>query len=58
MLGLLSLEEEAALVSFAPLPESDLESDLDSDFESDFDEDSEPESELDPLLSEEPLLDA
>ena len=58
MLGLLSLEEEAALVSFAPLPESDLESDLDSDFESDFEDDSEPDSELDELPSDEPLFDA
>jgi len=58
VLGLLSLEEEAALVSFAPLPESDLESDLDSDFESDFEDDSEPDSELDELPSDEPLFDA
>jgi hypothetical protein len=54
VLGLLSLVEEAALLSFEP----PLESDLDSDFESDFEEDSEPESELDPLLSEELLFEA
>ena len=34
-LGLLSLEVEAGLFSFAALPESDFESDLESDFDSD-----------------------
>ena len=54
MLGLLSLEEEAALLSFEPPPESDFESDLDSDFAVD----SAPDSELDELPSDELLFDA
>jgi hypothetical protein len=58
VLGLLSLEDEAALLSFVPLPESDLESEFASDLESDFEDESEPESELDALLSDELLLEA
>ena len=63
MLGLLSLEEEAALLSFEPLPESDLapesdfESDLESDFESGFESDLEVDSELE-SESEELLFEA
>ena len=54
VLGLLSLEAEAALLSFEPPPESGLESDFDSDLE----DDSEPDSELDELPSDELLFEA
>jgi len=54
VLGLLSLVEEAALLSFEPPPESGLESDFDSDLE----DDSEPDSELNELASDELLFEA
>ena len=63
-LALLSVEEEAALLSFEPPPESDLESDLESDFAVASEPESLPEelppAELlsDELLSDEPLLEA
>ena len=47
-LAVLSLVPEAGLLSFAPLPESDLDSDLESDFESDLDSESPPDE---PLLA-------
>jgi hypothetical protein len=50
----LSLQEEAALLSFEPTPESDFESDFDSDLE----DDSEPDSELNELPSDELLFEA
>ena len=59
---MLSLDEEAGLLSFAVLPESDFDSDLDSDFESTFESafESDLESESPPaeLLSDELLLGA
>jgi hypothetical protein len=51
VLALLSLDDEAGLLSFAELPESDFESDFESAFESDFD----PESPPDDPLSDDPL---
>jgi hypothetical protein len=57
-LGLLSLDEEAGLLSFAPLPESAFESTLESDFESAFDSALESESEPAELPSEDPLFGA
>lgn len=53
VLALLSLDDEAGLLSFAELPESDFESDFESAFVSDFD----PESPPDELLSDDPLSD-
>lgn len=58
MLGLLSLDEEADLLSFAPFPDSDFESDLESDFESDLPALSAPEPPPDELLSDELLFEA
>jgi hypothetical protein len=59
VLGLLSLDEEAGLLSFAAPPESDFESDLESDLESelesDLESDLEPESEPESLPDELPL---
>ena len=58
MLLLLSLEVDAGLLSFAPLPDSDFESDLESDFESDLPALSAPEPPPDELLSDELLFEA
>ncbi len=54
VLLLLSLEVEAGLLSFAPLPDSDLESDLESDLAVL----SDPELSPDELLSDELLFEA
>ena len=57
-LDLLSLDDDAGLLSFDALPESDFESDLESDFESAFVSDLESESPPDEPPSDELLLGA